>query len=216
MKHAGGIINTVHVIDDDQDVVKAIDWTLRSVGYNVQVYSTARDFLDLAQPGDFGCLIVDLLLPGMTGLELCRQMVANEWRFEFVMISAHGEVSTAVEVMKLGAVDFLEKPCSRQRLLEAVHMGLDRVMRQQHDIREEDEVAGRLESLSCREREVFDAMAAGLVTKEIARELGISPKTVDVHRSKIADKLQIESPAQIGHLVYMLNRRSERLKRSAR
>ncbi len=152
----------------------------------------------------------------MTGLELCRQMIAEDWNFQFIVISAHGEVATAVEAMRLGAIDFLEKPCSRQRLLDAVHKGLDRATRQRHDILEEDEVARRLDSLSCREREVFDAMAAGLVTKEIASQLRISPKTVDVHRSKISHKLQIDSPSQIGYVVYLNNRRSERLKRKHR
>ncbi|WP_425616251.1 response regulator transcription factor [Anatilimnocola sp. NA78] len=191
----------VHVIDDDNDVRSSVDWTLRSVGYNVSLHADSQEFL---QTFDFvapSCLVVDLLLPGMTGLKLCHELVDRRANCTFVMLTGHGDVSSAVEAMQLGAVDFIEKPCTRQKLIQSVQSAVDLLKSIHQESLEEEQARRRFELLSPREKEVFEWMVEGLVTKEIAIRLGISTKTVDVHRSKISQKLRIDSPTQLGHLV---------------
>ena len=202
---------TVHVVDDEAVVRDAVDWTLRSVGYDVQVHASAAEFLAALDPRVPTCAIVDLLLPGMTGLSLCRELRARQGHCAFLMISGHADVASAVEAMKCGAVDFLEKPCGRQALLDAVHRAITLATRQEREVREEEEAAAKVRTLSHRELEVFEAVCKGLVTKEIATALGISHKTVDVHRSKIMQKLALESPTQIAHLEFLIRRRQQRI-----
>lgn len=202
----------VYVVDDDASLRDSIKWLLSSIGYEVETCATARELLDTLDPADPSCVLVDLLLPGMSGLALCQELLATQAACSLVMISGHGDVSSAVEAVKAGVVDFLEKPCSRQRLLDAVHLALARATSRQQDQLEENDVDDRINRLSSREMEVFDGMAAGLVTKEIASRLGISPKTVDVHRHKIAQKLRIDSPTQLGHLIALQKRRRDRMR----
>ena len=199
--------NIVNVVEDDPDVRRVIDLTLSSVGYEVRTFENARDYLDRLDDSEPSCTIIDLLLPGMSGLTLCRQLCETPTCSSFVMISGHGDIASAVDVMKLGAIDFLEKPVSRERLLHAVNAGLERARRRFAEESEEREVWKRLQSLTPREREVFDGMADGLVTKQIALQLGISTKTVDVHRSKISQKLCIDSPSQLGKIISIVSRR---------
>ncbi|ADB17740.1 two component transcriptional regulator, LuxR family [Pirellula staleyi DSM 6068] len=190
----------VHVIDDDKDVRNSVDWTLRSVGYNVDVHSDPEEFLKTFQPKCPSCLVVDLLLPGMTGLKLCQELLGKKANCTFVMLTGHGDVPSAVEAMQMGAVDFLEKPCTRQKLINAVQRAIEQLRIKHQEAIENEEIRARLENLSPREREIFEWMVEGFVTKEIASRLGISTKTVDVHRSKISQKLRIDSPAQLGHV----------------
>lgn len=196
----------VHVIDDEEDVRKSVEWTLRSTGYDVTCHASAQDYLAAPECDEPACLVVDLLLPGMTGLKLCRKLVASDALCGFVMISGNGDVADAVEAMKLGAIDFLEKPCSRQRLISSVQEALDFSARRHREMAEERQIVEALKLLTAREREVFDFVADGFITKEIAAKLKISRKTVDVHRSKIMQKLQIESPLQLARIVLIERR----------
>lgn len=197
----------VHIIDDDQDFRRSLAWTLRSVNYEVQTHASAKEFLSALDPKLPCCALVDLLLPGMTGLKLCQELIVMKASCSFVVISGHGDLPSVVELMKMGAVDFLEKPCSRQTLLDAVYRATDFAIRRHQEILEQEAAMERLSTLSPREQEVFDKLAAGLVTKQIASQLGISPKTVDVHRSKIMQKLDIQSPTELAYLVYLRLRR---------
>jgi FixJ family two-component response regulator len=204
------ITGVVHIVDDDSAICTCLAEMLSSGGYTVQVHGTAQNFLsalDISQPS---CAVVDLLLPGTTGLRLCQTLVESKANCTFVIISGQSDVASAVTAMKLGAVDYLEKPFGHFRLLNAVQDGLHLAQRRFHEHSEEDEAATRIDLLSAREREIFDRMSAGLVTKEIASRLGISPKTVDVHRSKISQKLRIDSPTQLAHLIAIARRCSER------
>lgn len=208
------VTRRVYIVDDDVSLRDSMKWLLSSIGYEVETCASARELLDTLDPDDPSCVLVDLLLPGMSGLALCQELLASKAACSLVMISGHGDVTSAVEAVKAGVVDFLEKPCSRQRLLDAVHLALARASDRHQELREENDAAGRIKQLSSREMEVFDGMAAGLVTKEIAARLGISPKTVDVHRHKIAQKLRIDSPTQLGHLIALQKRRHDRLRQS--
>jgi two-component system response regulator FixJ len=201
----------VHVIDDDADVRASLEWTLRSVGYSVKVHASAQEFHSQKDECSPGCLVIDLLMPGMTGLQLCREIANSLGTFSFVMMSGHGDVSAAVEAMKLGAVDFLEKPCSRRKLLDAVQRASNRLLSEVAEINEEEQSRRQIEQLTAREKEVFEQMSQGRVTKEIAARLGISPKTVDVHRSRISQKLRFDSPTQMGRFVAIEHRRQRRV-----
>lgn len=200
----------VDVVDDDPEFAQSVSWILSSIGYAVQIFTTAPEFLDRVSPALPRAVMIDLLLPAMTGLSLCRELVARQLPCAFVMVSGHADVASVVETMRLGAIDFLEKPFTRQRLLEVADAALRAACRKQKRQREEEQVDRCLEALSAREREVFDAMGAGLVTKEIARRLGISARTVDVHRSRIMQKLSVGSPAQLGSLLAIVERKTLR------
>jgi two-component system, LuxR family, response regulator FixJ len=206
----------VHVIDDDADLRASLEWTLRSAGYSVKVHANAQDFCSRQQEWSPSCLVIDLLMPGMTGLQLCREITNSHTSFAFVMLTGHGDVSMAVEAMKLGAADFLEKPCPRQKLIDAVQRASDSLRAELSEIQEEEESRERIEQLTAREKEVFEQMAQGRVTKEIASRLGISAKTVDVHRSRISQKLRFDSPTQLGQFVAIQHRRHRRLNRQHR
>ncbi len=198
----------VAVVDDDQDVRQSIEWTLQSVAYEVRTFQTADEFLAQLVPTETFTVLIDLLLPGMTGLGLCREIVTKKIPCTFAVITGHADVPSVVEVMKLGAIDLLEKPFTRQRLLEVVNKAVEVAQRKFKSQWEESEVLRQLQTLSPREREIFEAVAGGLVTKEIARQLNISARTVDVHRSRIMQKLGIESPLQLARVLAIAQRNS--------
>ncbi len=204
-------VGNVFVVDDDQKMLESMAWTLRSVGYDVTLCSDGPGCLDAFDSKHPLCVVVDLLLPGMTGLKLCEKLATHS-NCTFVMISGHGDVRSAVDAMKLGAIDFLEKPFNRDTLLTAVESGLETAKTQSEQMAEEEAVVSKMASLTSREREVFECMADGLVTKQIAAQLRSSPKTVDVHRSRISKKLGLVSPKQIAYVIYLSRRASARAK----
>jgi len=195
-----------YIIDDDADVRSSIELVLTSVGYSVRSFTTAQEFLVHDVGSEPHCLIIDLLLPGMTGLSLCRELASRRAAFAFLVITGNGDVASAVESMRLGAIDFLEKPFSRQRLLEAVDRAVRKAQASYFDRCEERKFAERFAKLTAREHGVLNAVAAGLMTKEISKQLGISTRTVDVHRSRIMQKLEIESPLQLARILAILTR----------
>lgn len=200
----------VYVVEDNDDTRKSIEWTLTSVGYTVRCFPDAPSCLKQIDFSSPCCAVVDLLLPGMTGLSLCNELRSHEGRCAVVMISGHGDIESAVEAMKQGVVDFLEKPFGREKLLTSVHQAIELAKRHYRDSEEEAEITQRYATLSPREAEVFHWMATGLVTKQIASILGISPRTVDVHRSKIAQKMHLDSPTQMAHVLSVLQRQRDR------
>lgn len=190
----------VSVIDDDVDICRALEMTLRSVGYRVQSFHNPEDFLvnmTVQTPGAPMVVLVDFLLPRQTGLWLCQELVARNVQCKFVVITGHADVPFAVEAMKLGAVDLLEKPISRQRLLEVVKKAMDLTISTSKSRVEKTQAFEKLRLLTHREREILTAIAQGSGTKAIAKRLGISPRTVDVHRSRIMQKLVIDSPMEL-------------------
>lgn len=192
----------VYVVEDDEDIRKFITETLTSVDYEVQAFSDGHTALVAVRERRPDCMVVDMLLPRMTGLKLCQDLAAAKGETpRFVMISGHGDVPSAVEAMRLGAVDFLEKPFGRERLVAAVQQALKLSAERAQDIAEKRKALELLDSLTPREREVFDLVASGRVTKQIATLLKISPRTVDVHRANIARKLKLESPTQLAHFI---------------
>jgi FixJ family two-component response regulator len=205
----------VYVVDDNQEMRESIQSTLSAVGCNVRTFENAPDCLKAVQAAVPACIVVDLLMPGMTGLQFCRELFTTSPTCAVVMITGHGDVRSAVEAMKLGVLDFVEKPFGREQLLEIVNRGIDSAMARHRELQEENEVAHRIDSLTLREREVLECLSEGIVTKQIAVKLGISPRTVDVHRSNLAQKLRIDSPSQLTRVMFLHRRHSERRKTRA-
>ncbi len=191
----------VHVIDDDDAVRESVAFLLRSADLKVRSYESAAAFLDAIAVGVSGCVITDVRMPGMSGIDLLRQLQKQKAGLPVIVVTGHGDVQLAVEAMKAGAVDFLEKPFDDERVLQAVRAALER--RPLDDAArtpEQDAVAQRLASLSQRERQVLQGLVAGRPNKTIAFELGISPRTVEVYRANVMTKMQAGSLSELVRL----------------
>ncbi len=192
---------TVFVVDDDPAVLRGLRLLMKSVKLNVETYLSAQEFLDDYDPAQPGCLLLDLRMPGISGLELQEILRTRNIPIPIIIITGYGEVPAAVQAMRKGAVDFLEKPFNDQVLLDHVQKAIaeDAQIRQQRA--EQEAVLARLALLTPREREVMDLVIAGKSNKVIASQLGISPKTVEFHRSQIMKKMKADSVAGLVALV---------------
>ncbi len=192
---------TVFIVDDDADVRKAISILACSVDLNVEAFSSGQEFLDHYNPETPGCLILDVRMPGMSGLELQERLVEQGSPLPIIMVSAHAELSVATQAMRTGAIDFIQKPYSPQLLLERIHEAIKLDAAARRKLSQHADIARRVSQLSDREREIMQLLAQGLSTKKIATALNISPKTVDNHRASILDKMQVENVAELVRLV---------------
>ena len=183
----------VFVVDDDDAAREYVCWLLASAGWEVRSYGDAQAFLDDYDPACTGCLISDVRMPGLSGLDLQRELAARPIHLPIIMISAFAEVPTAVRAMREGAVDFLEKPFEGQALLDRVRMAIDADRARREDEAERSAVAERLAKLTPRQRAVLDGLTAGKPSKIIAAELGVSPRTVDVHRFRLMRQIGAQS-----------------------
>ena len=192
--------STVFVVDDDEDVRRSLGRLLKEVGLQVEAYANAEDFLEACDFNGPGCVLLDIRMPGMSGIELHKKMLDQESTLPIVMITGHGDVTMAVESMKRGAFDFIEKPFRAQRLLDSVQaaLRLDRRLRIRREARAE--ARGRFAALTASERDVIFRVAQGLNNREIARERGVSSQSVDALRSKAMRKLRVENVADLVRL----------------
>jgi RNA polymerase sigma factor (sigma-70 family) len=189
---------TVLLIDDDPSVRRALTRLIRSAGYQVQSFASAREFLDGGCHSDGpSCLVLDVQMPGLTGLDLQHELAALEMNLPIVFITGHGDIPTSVRAMKAGAVDFLQKPVNDKDLLQAIEQSLTRAARDQSEREETDEIRRRLDTLTPREREVMALVITGMLNKQIAFELGIVEKTIKVHRARVMDKMAADSVAAL-------------------
>lgn len=187
----------VYVIDDDEAMRDSLNFLLDSSGFEVRLFENALSFLD-ALPGlEFGCVISDVRMPGLDGIELLKRMKTDSSPFPVVMMTGHGDVPLAVEAMKLGAVDFLEKPFEDDRLTAMI----DQAIRQAEPTAKHEaiaqEIAARVALLSPREHQVLEGLIAGLSNKLIAREYDISPRTIEVYRANVMTKMQANSLSEL-------------------
>lgn len=187
----------VYIVDDDAAVLDSLAVLLSTAGLKVETFGNADEFLDTWSPATTGCLVLDIRMPGMSGLDLLEQLASRKARIPVVMITGHGDVKIAVKAMKLGAADFIEKPFKYEVIIDSIRNALQR---EKHDRSTERLVGGYLERLALlteRERQIFDLMVHGDPNKVIASKLEISPRTVEIHRAHVMDKLQVRNLSQL-------------------
>jgi FixJ family two-component response regulator len=187
----------VFVVDDDASVREAIESLLRSVGLRVRSFASASEFLSTASSDGPACLVLDIRLPGASGLDLQRELLAKDTTLPIVFVTGHGDIPMSVRAMKAGAVEFLPKPFRDQDLLDAIHQALDEARTTLQTRAELSELHARVGSLTPRERQVLQLVVTGLLNKQIAHELGIREVTVKIHRGQVMHKLQAESVAEL-------------------
>jgi two-component system response regulator FixJ len=187
----------VYVIDDDEAMRDSLDFLLDSAGFEARLFETAQQFLEALPALAFGCIISDVRMPGIDGIELLKRLKAVGSGFPIVVMTGHGDVPLAVEAMKLGATDFLEKPFEDERLITVIETALrDAEPAAKGDAVAQD-IAARVASLSPRERQVMEGLIAGLSNKLIAREYDISPRTIEVYRANVMTKMQAGSLSEL-------------------
>jgi len=183
----------VFVVDDDAAMRRSLESLLRSVGLRVEAFASAQDFLRCTPPTLPGCLVLDVRLPGLSGLDLQRRMADADLDIPIVFITGHGDIPMTVQAMKGGAVGFLPKPFRDQDLLDAIHVGLERSRHARAQRAATDELHKRYSALTRREREVMAHVVAGRLNKQIAGELGMSETTVKMHRHRVMEKMGADS-----------------------
>ena len=192
---------TVYVVDDDPGVRTSLRRLLEEVSLPCQAFSTANEFLEAYSPASPGCLVLDVRMPGMSGIELHKRLVAEDVTIPVVIISGHGDIPMAADAMRRGAVDFMEKPVSPQLLLDRIQQALARDAETRRAKTERDAVATRAALLTPREREVVDLAVTGMANKQIAAQFGVSPQAIDAHRAKAMKKMQAENVAELVRLM---------------
>lgn len=194
------VTQTVHIVDDDEGVRDSLQFLLQSEGLDARLYASAQELLAVALP-PAGCILTDFRMPGMDGLELQSHLAERGCRLPLIVMTGFGDVTAAVRAMKAGALDFLEKPFSDHQLVAAIRGALDENRQAMQVAVACERAAERIATLTPREREVLELLADGHSNKEMARELGTSPRTIDVHRARVLQKLGVETLPDLVRLV---------------
>lgn len=197
----------VHLVDDDEGLRKALSRLLRAEGYQVRAFASAAEFLNACHAQEINCLLLDVRMPGLDGLELQRRLLRSGVTVPIVFLTGHGDIAMTVSAVKAGAIDFLTKPAEDADLLRAVRHALNYSAMMREENREALMIAARFSQLSPRERQVLEGVAAGKANKVIAAELGICEQTVKVHRGRVMEKMGAESLAELIHHYDRLNER---------
>jgi FixJ family two-component response regulator len=187
----------VFVVDDDPSMRRSLETLLRSVGHDVRLFSSAQEFMQAERPDVPGCLVLDVRLPGMSGLTFQQELAKAGIALPIIFITGHGDVPMTVRAMKAGAVEFLIKPFDDQALLDAIHAGIERDRERRRDAASLAALQARYHELTERERQVMKLVVAGRVNKQIAAELGLSLVTVKVHRGQVMRKMLAKSVAEL-------------------
>jgi RNA polymerase sigma factor (sigma-70 family) len=190
----------VHVVDDDAALRDSLRWLIESVGLRAHVYGTAEEFLSDYDGSGPGCLVLDVRMPGLSGLELQEKLRRQDIQIPIIIVTGHADVPIAIRALKAGAMDFIEKPFSDQILLDRVRDAIERDREQRKLAAKRAAIAAQVAQLTPREREVMALVVAGKANKVIASELGLSQKTVEVHRARVMRKMHAESVAQLVQL----------------
>ena len=195
---------TVFVIDDDARMRAAMERLLKSIGLRAEAFTTPHEFLRRKAPGIPSCLVLDVRLPGMSGLDVQRKLIDSGIHIPVIFISGHGDIPMTVKAMKSGAVEFLTKPFRDQDLLDAIQQALERESETRQQQQEIEKLKDRYETLTAREREVMGLLVSGMLTKQIASRLGTSEITAQVHRGQVMRKMKANSPAELGRIAEKL------------
>ena len=188
---------TVFVVDDEAVVARSLRWLIESVGLRVETFSSAAEFLAHYRPERRGCLVLDVRMPGMSGLELQQQLNVRGAVIPVIFITGHGDIPMAVEAMQHGAFDFLQKPFRDQDLIDRIQRALAKDTRNRSSLKEHDRIRQRFDTLTPREREVLTLMTRGKANKVMAAELGLSQRTVEIHRARVMDKMGARSLSEL-------------------
>jgi two-component system, LuxR family, response regulator FixJ len=194
----------VHLIDDDEAVRRALAFLLTTSGFAVRVYESASAFLEVLPTLQPGCVVTDIRMPAVSGLELQRELKARHVVMPVIVMTGHGDVALAVEAMKAGAIDFIEKPFADETLIFSIRIAIDRHARDARRDRETAAIGAKLKTLSVREAEVLDGLVAGLPNKTIAYDLNISARTVEVHRANVMTKMGAANLPELVRMVFLL------------
>jgi two-component system response regulator FixJ len=186
-------LRLVHLVDDDEAIRRSVGFMLKTSGFNVRTYESGIELMKAAGGLETGCILLDIRMPGMDGLEVQKALREKGVGLPVIIMTGHGDVSLAVQAMKAGAVDFIEKPFEKAVLLSGIEHAMERLKRSAATQDRADEAIVRLQVLTPREREVLDGLAKGLPNKTIAYDLGISPRTVEIHRANVMSKLGVRS-----------------------
>ena len=193
-------VATIYVVDDDPAVRKSLGRLLKAAGFRVEAFASAAAFLAQAPHARLGCIVLDVQMPDLTGIELQQALAGAGIALPIIFITGHGDVPTSVRAMKAGAVDFLAKPFDDKELFAAIALALDRAQRESESRADADVVEQRLATLTPRERQVLLQVLTGKLNKQIAGELGASEKTIKVHRARVMNKMQVRSVADLVRL----------------
>ncbi len=191
----------VYIIDDNEGVTESLCWLIESVGYKVEVYNNARNFLDKYDSSTISCAIVDVRMPELSGPELQEALLEKGFEMPLIFITGHADVPVAVRAMKLGAIDFLTKPTNSQVLLETINKAIRLDIRRRQKQEQNAEVVSREKRLSPREREVMHLIVSGKLTKSIADCLTLSLRTVEMHRANIMKKMEVNSQVELTSVI---------------
>ena len=187
----------VMVVDDDSGVRNAMRALLKSVGLNAVLYSSAQEFLGAYDPYQPGCLLLDIRMPGMSGMDLQQELNLRGAVVPVIFMSGHADIPMAVEAMQHGAFDFLQKPFRDQDLLDRIQKAIAKDAERRLALGERSRIKTHLESLTEREREVLDLLTTGKQNKQIAQDLGVSPRTIEIHRARVMEKMNAQSVAEL-------------------
>jgi FixJ family two-component response regulator len=201
---------TVFVVDDDEAMRHSLQWLIESVGQRVRTFGSADEFLRTYYPGQAGCLLLDVRMPGMSGLELQSYLARQEIRLPVIIITGHGDIAMAVKAMQAGAVNFIEKPFNDEALLSSIRAALELDERRRAVQLQRSDIAARLAELTPREHEVMEMVTQGKSNRDIASALGVSAKTVEAHRARVMDKMRAESLAELVRMVLITRSGTER------
>lgn len=195
-------VKLVHLVDDDDSIRRSVGFMLKTSGYHVNSYASGTDLLKEARKLEPGCILLDIRMPGLDGLAVQQQLQSAGVSFPVIIMTGHGDITLSVRAMKAGAIDFIEKPFEKAVLLSAVEEGLASMARSDSDRERSRDATVRLEVLTSRERQVLDGLAEGLPNKSIAYDLGISPRTVEIHRANLMAKLKVRSLSEALRLAF--------------
>lgn len=183
----------VHLVDDDEAIRRSVGFMLKTSGFHVRAYESGVELLKSAPNLEAGCILLDIRMPGMDGIEVQEALKAKGVTLPVIIMTGHGDVTLAVQAMKAGALDFIEKPFEKAVLLGSIDQAMERLNQSAATRERADDAAVRLQVLTPRERDVLDGLAKGLPNKTIAYDLGISPRTVEIHRANLMTKLEVRS-----------------------
>jgi len=196
---------SVYIVDDDAAVTDSLSLLLKSVGIQSQAFGSGDEFLESYKPDWAGCILLDIRMPGISGMEVQRRLVERDCTLPIIFITGHGDIPMAVEAMHRGAHDFVQKPFHDQELLDRIQVALNANREQQDEIELKRSVAERYESLTPRETEVMSAVVKGHANKVIAMDLDLSQRTVEIHRARVMEKMRVRSLAELVKLSVLLD-----------